>query len=139
MSDVKPRPEEHTSNVVSLNATALRPLTALPSELNATDRALFKEIIGSLDSRAIAECDMPLFVSYVQITGLVRKLAAKAAKKPEPGTIAALDRMVRVQASLATRLRLSPQSRLDRKVVGRMVDKKAETVSFYDTMSDDDE
>jgi hypothetical protein len=136
MSDVKPRPEEHTSNVVSLNATALRPLTALPSELNATDRALFKEIIGSLDSRAIAECDMPLFVSYVQITGLVRKLAAK---KPEPGTIAALDRMVRVQASLATRLRLSPQSRLDRKVVGRMVDKKAETVSFYDTMSDDDE
>jgi hypothetical protein len=131
--------KNHRSNVVNLNATGSRPLPATPSELNATDRVLFKQIIGSLDARAISNADMPLFVSYVQVIGLVRKLAAKVAKKPETGTVNALDKMVRAQASLATRLRLSPQSRLDPKQAGRMANKKADTTSYYDTMADHDD
>ncbi|MEZ2143170.1 hypothetical protein AAE026_12765 [Bradyrhizobium sp. DN5] len=74
----------------------------------------------------------------MQIILAVRKLAAVANRKPAPGAFVSLERMARLQASLATKLRLSPQSRLDRKTAGRIVAKQR-NASYYDRATDDDD
>jgi hypothetical protein len=63
---------------------------------------------------------MPLLVSFVQATLLARSLASTAAKpsKPDPTVIGSWEKVTRVMAMLATRLRLAPQARNDPKSVG---------------------
>lgn len=126
------------STVVRLDLTGTPPPLVEPSSLTAAERALFKEIVSATDRRHFAEGDVQLLVSYVQVTLAVRKLAAVANRKPSPGAFVSMERMTRLQASLATKLRLSPQSRLDRKTAGRLVARQ-EKASYYDRAADDDD
>jgi hypothetical protein len=72
--------------------------------------------------------DIPLLASYVQATILARGAVKEAAQ--DPRSLAVWEKATRMQATLATRLRLSPQSRVDPKVVGR----NRPTPSAYDLM-----
>lgn len=126
------------STVVNLNVSGTPPAVVAPSSLNASERRLFNEIVGQSDPRHFAKSDVPLLISYVQIVLAVRKLVASANRKPAPGAFVSLERMARLQASLATKLRLSPQSRLDRKTAGRMVARQSRA-SYYDRSEDDDD
>ncbi|WP_370986906.1 hypothetical protein [Bradyrhizobium sp. DN5] len=134
---MKPAHNPH-STVVRLDLTGAPPPLAAPSSLTAAERSLFNEIVNACDPRHFAKGDTPLLVSYVQIILAVRKLAAVANRKPAPGAFVSLERMARLQASLATKLRLSPQSRLDRKTAGRIVAKQR-NASYYDRATDDDD
>ncbi|MBR1170712.1 hypothetical protein [Bradyrhizobium liaoningense] len=118
--------------------TGAPPPLVAPSSLTASERTLFKDIVSACDPRHFAKGDAQLLVSYVQVTLAVRKLAAVANRKPAPGAFVSLERMTRLQASLATKLRLSPQSRLDRKTAGRLVARQ-EKASYYDRAADDDD
>jgi hypothetical protein len=80
-----------------------------PPHLNDDERSLFDELVGACDPRHFVESDLPLLASYVQAT-LIARDAARA-----PSKIVLWEKAVRMQATLATRLRLSPQSRIDRK------------------------
>jgi hypothetical protein len=84
-----------------------------PANLRKAERALFSELVEATDPRHFRQTDLPLLISFVQATLLARSAAHN------PDKVDIWEKAVRVQASLATRLRLSPQSRTDPKTIGR--------------------
>jgi hypothetical protein len=88
-----------------------------PAHLDDRERSLFVELVEACGPRHFVASDVPLVVSYVQATLLSRQAVKTAAEKP--AMLALWEKSTRMQATLATRLRLSPQSRLDPKTVGR--------------------
>jgi hypothetical protein len=60
---------------------------------------------------------LPLLVSYVQATLLSRQAIKNAGK--DTVALATWEKATRMQATLATRLRLAPQSRMDPKTLAR--------------------
>ena len=84
-----------------------------PKYLNAAERKFFCELIAAVDTRHFVESDLPLIVSYTQATLMARS----AARDPEQ--IAIWEKSARMQAMLATRLRLAPQARADAKTIAR--------------------
>jgi hypothetical protein len=86
-----------------------------PSYLRNAERKLFKQLVAACDASHFVESDLPLLTSFVQAT----ILAQHAARKPDQ--IAVWEKATRMQATLATRLRLAPQARADAKTVARRV------------------
>lgn len=84
-----------------------------PKHLNAAERKLFRELIAVVDTRHFVKSDLPLLTTFVQAT-LMARFAAH-----DPEQIATWERAARVQATLATRLRLAPQARTDPKTIAR--------------------
>jgi hypothetical protein len=73
--------------------------------------------VGSCAPEHFVASDRPLLVSYVQATLLSRSAAAAVAEGATGMQV--WERATRMQATLATRLRLAPQSRADPKTVAR--------------------
>jgi hypothetical protein len=90
--------------------TPLKP----PAHLNSNEAALFREVIGSVSHRQFVEADVHLLASFVQAT-----LVARESIKELPDSIGIWDRAVKLQATLATKLRLTPLSRIDQRAAGR--------------------
>lgn len=88
-----------------------------PEELSEAERAIFVEVTDACNPRHFAMSDLPLLTSFVQTTVIARNAAASALNDMQ--ALAVWEKAVRLQAMLATRLRLSPQSRLDPKTVAR--------------------
>jgi hypothetical protein len=107
------------ANVLPLSVNGLPPRLTAPSGLSTAERTLFNELIGACDSRHFVRSDVPLLVSYVQSTLLSRRAAAKLAKNP--GMVPIWEKATRMQATLATRLRLAPQARTDPKTLARQL------------------
>jgi hypothetical protein len=104
-------------NIVPLGGLPLpRSLTA-PSGLSADERAQFNELVGSCDPRHFVKSDTPLLVSYVQSTLLSRRAASQMRRDPDMVTV--WEKATRMQATLATRLRLAPQARTDPLTIAR--------------------
>jgi hypothetical protein len=104
-------------NIVPLGVSGLpRRLTA-PSGLSADERAQFNELVGACDPRHFVKSDMSLLVSYVQSTLLSRRAASQMRRDPDMVTV--WEKATRMQATLATRLRLAPQARTDPLTVAR--------------------
>jgi hypothetical protein len=74
-------------------------------------------LVNACAADHFVKSDMPLLISYVQSTLLSRSAIKKAAT--DKAALAVWDRATKMQATLATRLRLAPQSRIDPKTVGR--------------------
>ena len=109
------RGRKSAANVIALNVSTLAPLTA-PSALSRAEKTLFNELVGSCHPEHFVKSDLPLLISYVQSTLLSRCAATKLAKDPSMVTV--WEKATRMQATLATRLRLAPQARSDPKTVG---------------------
>jgi hypothetical protein len=107
------RGRKSMAGMAALNVTGKPSRLTPPSSLNDDEQALFSELIGACDSSHFRESDLPLLISYVQST-LISRAAAH-----DPDRIVIWEKATRMQATLATRLRLSPQSRVDPKTVGR--------------------
>jgi hypothetical protein len=109
-----------TGNVVALGVTALPPPLTPPATLTEAEKALFDELVKSCDPQHFVPSDSPLLASFVQATLLARSLESSAARpsKPDPAVIGSWEKVTRVMAMLATRLRLAPQARNDPKSVG---------------------
>jgi hypothetical protein len=84
-----------------------------PSSLTKAEQTAFTELMASCDPAHFRESDMPLLISYIQATATARKTAR------DPAKAGLWEKAVRLQAMLATRLRLSPQSRIDPETIGR--------------------
>ena len=78
-----------------------------PPNLDDTERELFIELVNAVSPRHFVESDLPLLVSYVQSTLLSRQAIGKAGT--DAGALTTWEKATRVQAMLATRLRLAPQ------------------------------
>lgn len=107
-----------------------------PTDLSPPEANLFRAIINQVAPNHFTESDAPLLISYVQSTLLSRR-AAKALASGDASALPVWDRTTRMQATLATRLRLAPQSRSDPKSVARKL--AAHRRSVYDQIEDDDQ
>jgi hypothetical protein len=84
-----------------------------PAYLSKSAQMLFIEIVASCDHRHFTKSDLPLLASLVEATLMARASAGDLDRFSQ------FERAARLQASLATRLRLTPQSRHDPKTVAR--------------------
>ncbi len=84
-----------------------------PPDLNNAERMLCIDLVDTCSPRHLVKSDVPLLVSYVQATLMARSAVH------DPAMIAIWEKAVRVQATLATRLRLALQARKDPKTVAR--------------------
>jgi hypothetical protein len=90
---------------------APRPRPEPPPGLTKTERTLFTEIVDTAPH--LRPSDASLLASFVQATLMSRRSAR------DPARIDAWEKATRLQVSLATRLRLSAQSRIDPQTLGR--------------------
>jgi hypothetical protein len=88
---------------------------APPTWLSRDEKKVFAEIVGACRPKHFTPSDEPLLVSFVQATVLARRAIKKAGKDRE--ALLTWERATKLQGMLATKLRLAPQSRLDRKTV----------------------
>jgi phage terminase small subunit len=95
-----------------------------PAFLSEPERELFASIVGGCDPDHFRQTDLPLLSRYCEAA----ILAEQAALELRNGAIAdgraspwitIQEKCVRALVSLSMRLRLSPQSRLDPKTLGR--------------------
>jgi hypothetical protein len=125
------------ANLIPLNVSGGQSFLKAPATLSSAERQLFAEVVGAVDPRHFVKSDMPLLVSYIQATIVARRLTPKGAR-PDPKVVTSWERAVRVQATLATRLRLAPQSRTSPKTVGRYHDgtraTEVQSSNFYDEL-----
>ena len=88
-----------------------------PSTLTNPEQTLFSELVAACAPEHFRESDLPLLVSFVQATLLARDAITRAAD--EAAALSTWERAVKVQAMLGTKLRLTPQARIDPKTLGR--------------------
>jgi hypothetical protein len=114
---MRQRGRKSAAALVEFNVTGKPARQEPPSHLSDDERALFVELVESCAPSHFVKSDLPLLVSFVQATLLVRRAATGMVDDPD--LIAVFEKSVKLQATLATRLRLAPQSRLDPKSVAR--------------------
>jgi len=95
-----------------------------PISLSAAERAIFFDVVTACDRDHFRPSDLPLLVRYVEAAALgdqaaeQLRLGAVVNGKPSPW-ITVQEKAVRAMVALSMRLRLSPQSRIDAKTLGR--------------------
>ena len=103
--------------LADVNVTGKAARQEPPSDLSDAERTLFTELVEACAPTHFVKSDLPLLVSFIQATLLVRRAATGMVDDPD--LIAVFERSVKLQATLATQLRLAPQSQLDPKSVAR--------------------
>lgn len=100
-------------------APVLSPMRMLqpPADLSASEAALFREVVANTASSHFAASDAPLLASYCQATLLARSAGKRMVRDPD--LVATWEKAVKAQAMLATKLRLTVQSRADAQTTAR--------------------
>jgi hypothetical protein len=111
-----------------------------PDNLTAKERALFREIVMRCPPKQFALADVYLLVSFTRVTLLAERASQKlsrARSAPERNSwMKMLDQSTKLQAQLATKLRLATVSRHDARKLSR--EHAAHRLSYYDVMDQDD-
>ena len=101
------------------------PRLKAPSNLSEAEAAIFAAVVKACDPKHFRHSDLPLLCRFCELTALadhaaheLREHGAVIGGKPSPW-IVVQEKCVRGLVALSMRLRLSPQSRLDPKTVGR--------------------
>jgi len=106
-----------------------------PDSLNDRERRLFLDLINATAPTHFRSSDLPLLLQYVQLSVLAADASAAISTEGavlDDGLLnpflAVQTRAVRLMALLATRLRLSPQSRLTQ----RQASRQTSPMSYYE-------
>jgi hypothetical protein len=110
---MRQRGRKTAETLVALAVNGDPPRLEPPATLSDPERELFVELVESVEPDHFIRADLPLLVSFVQATLLVRSTANK------PDQIATWEKAMKLQVNLATKLRLTPSSRLDPKTLAR--------------------
>jgi hypothetical protein len=113
------RPSSASLSVVPL-PTARRPGPQPPAHLTQREKALFRQVVAENEPGHFAPTDALLLASLCQSTEMVRALSKDLTKSRDPRSVQSWERAVRSQAMLCTKLRLTAQSRLDKRHAARM-------------------
>jgi len=116
---MRQRGRKSSDELAVINVNGDPPRLDPPPTLTDPERALFVELVQACSPKHFVPSDLPLVVSYVQATLLSRRAVTSAATAP--AMLALWEKATRMQATLATRLRLSPQARTDPKTIGRQM------------------
>ena len=95
-----------------------------PDHLSADERQRFTEIVSNCDARHFRPSDTTLLCRFVEADALAERAAKELRKNPVVDGKASpwlmvQEKSVRALTALSMRLRLSPQSRIDAKGLGR--------------------
>ena len=93
-----------------------------PGNLSESEAALFREIVSNCPVEQFSPADVYLLSSFVRITLLVDRAFSdlnKAKPKERPARVKILDQLVKAQAQLSVKLRLSTSSRGDPRKLSR--------------------
>jgi hypothetical protein len=88
-----------------------------PEFLSEAERKLFLELTEACAPEHFVRSDLPLLTAFVQAVELSRSAIRRAGD--DPATLQQWDRATKMVGMLATRLRLSPQSRSEPRSVAR--------------------
>ena len=102
---MRQRGRKSATNLALIDVTGTPPRLTTPAGLTKVERSLFDFIVDASPPHHFTDSDQPLLLSYVQAC-LIARSSAKI-----PTKVSVWERAVRVQAMLATKLRLSPQTR----------------------------
>ncbi len=97
-----------------------------PSSLNAAERSVFENLIAATRPDHFIASDLPLLARYCEAIVLGDRAAVELRKntivngKASPW-VAIQEKATKSMIMLSMRLRLSPQSRVDQKTIGRML------------------
>lgn len=108
----KPSEADRLLNVVKL--ATVRETIEAPADLQPVARTIFRQYVRSVRADHFRKSDIHLLASLAQVTHLVRHNAREMAEGDQFSRAAAYTRFmecIKVQAQLATKLRLTPQSR----------------------------
>jgi phage terminase small subunit len=107
-----------TKNLIDTRLTRLDP----PAGLGKGAAAIFRALVASADPTHFRRSDLPLLVEYANACAAAAAAAAELEAggavingRPSPWLIVQ-EKSVRAMTALSLRLRLSPQSRMDRKI-----------------------
>jgi hypothetical protein len=137
---MRQRGRQSGADVEVTDVAGTRPTLRPPSHLTAKEAALFVEVVGNAPAGQFSASDVYLLTSFVRVTLVCDqavKALAKANDKTRPTRMKILDQAVKMQALLATKLRLATMSRIGPRTAGRQHD--GHRPSAYDTMGFDRE
>ncbi len=109
-------------SVIGVGGEQARP--SPPACLSGPERELFAALVTGCDADHFRQTDLPLLSRYCEAAILAEQAALELRNgavvngKPSPW-IVVQEKCVRAMVSLSMRLRLSPQSRIDPKTLGR--------------------
>lgn len=101
------------SVAIAVNVSGKPSRLTAPASMTSAEKALFNELVAGCSAEHFRRSDIPLLTSYVEASLLARS----AARDPE--RVAIWSQSVKLQCTLATRLRLAPSARSDPKTIGR--------------------
>jgi phage terminase small subunit len=126
------RPSQASLNVVPISGA---PRLKAPSFLGDRERNVFEMVVGSTDPDHFRRSDEALLCRYCEAV-VLSQIAMEKIYGGKPGDwVAVHDKTTRLLLSLATKLRLSPQSR-SRAAMRRPG--QPQQASYYDTMDTTD-
>jgi hypothetical protein len=114
---MRQRGRRSANNLAAISVNGDPPRLDPPAHLDQRERDLFTELVAACSPSHFAKSDEPMLVSYVQAI-LLSQFAVKQAAK-DPAMLALWEKATRMQAMLASRLRLTVQSRINPKTTGR--------------------
>jgi len=114
-----------------------------PGHLTGRERAMFCDLVNAADPRHFRPTDMPLLLAYCQQCCVNEEAFEMMSRTGGPilqdGStnpwLAAQTRAIRSMTVLATRLRLSPQSRMNQKQTSR----SGPLPSYYEQIGNEDD
>jgi hypothetical protein len=117
--DMKTGRKGIAATMLPLRPTGTRSRLNPPSSMSKAGRLLFAEIVASVDARHLTVADAPLLCSLVSTTLAVRAQAKRLERDLTPDVVKAWEKLVRLQLTLCTKLRLSVQARVNPWTAGR--------------------
>jgi phage terminase small subunit len=114
-----------TSAAARSAVIAVPPRVRAPASLSETERTVFAGVVKACDPRHFRQSDLPLLSRFCELTALADQAASELRRhgavingRASPW-IVVQEKCVRGLVALSMRLRLSPQSRIDAKTLGR--------------------
>ena len=102
-------------SVVPINS-ARKPIEP-PTDLKEQEAAIFRQVVASCDANHFRSSDISILTAFATATHLSRYYASQIGEGE--GAFKLWEAAARLQISLATKLRITPQSRSDPKTIGR--------------------
>ena len=137
---MRQRGKQSAASLEASPSESTRPTLRPPPHLSASEARLFNEVVTSAPSGQFSAGDVYLLTSFVRVTLICDqaiKALAKANDKTRPTRMKMLDQGIKMQALLATKLRLATMSRIGPRTAGLWHDRHKP--SAYDTMGFDRE
>jgi phage terminase small subunit len=121
---MRQRGRKSTADLVSFHVDGSPSRLNPPASLSEAERSLFTELVAANTPEHFRPSDLPLLARYCEATVLAEQAAQELRRgavvdgKVNPW-LTVQEKAVRAMVALSMRLRLSPQSRIDPKTLGR--------------------